>query len=220
MLVTYQAGTVHAFLEFAIAHVLATMGISLFTFFALLGAQGLLMAFFPGAIYRRVALLVRTILLIFFFGLLISAFLLPMSVLNFRFGSQLAGNWWPPMWFVSLFESLIGELRHQPRISESLGLTALAAAFGVAVLGFALSYTRHFVRIPETPEGPSRPSPTGRLSFDWLRPVLGLWMKPGPETAGICALTLVSRLERVRPSKTLPSVIVAIPLIYVYAYTE
>ena len=183
MLVTYQATTMGPFFKFAAAHILATMGISLFTFLALLALQGILMAILPEAVYRRASLAARTILLIFFFGLLISAFLLPLSVLDFRFGSRLAGEWWPPIWFLSLFESRLAQLQGQAHLPGSIAIAALSAALGMAVLGFALSYRRYFLCIPERPEGPSKPSRVGWLRFEWLNPLLRVWVRQGPETA-------------------------------------
>ena len=183
MLVTYQAPTMYPFFAFVAAHVLASMGISLFTFLALLAAQGLLMAALPDSIYRRVSLVVRTGLLIFFVGLLISAFLLPLTVLNFRFGSRLAGGWWPPIWFVSLFESRLPQLHNQMHLPGSVAFEALALAFAMAVLGFTLSYRRYFLRISERPEGPSKPSRVRWLRFEWLNPLLHVWVHQGPETA-------------------------------------
>jgi hypothetical protein len=183
MLVTYEAETMQPFFKFAVAHVLATMGISLFTFLALLAVQGLLMAALPDSTYRRISLVTRTVLLIFFFGLLISAFLLPLTVLNFRFGSRLAGTWWPPIWFLALFESRLPHLRSQLHLPGSAAIAALALALGMAVLGFTLSYRRYFLRIPEKPEGPSKPSPVRWLRFEWLNPLLQVWVRSGPETA-------------------------------------
>jgi hypothetical protein len=183
MLVTYQAPTMGPFLKFAAAHILATMGISLFTFVALLALQGLLMAILPDALYRRVSLAVRTILLIFFFGLLISAFLLPLDVLNFRFGSRLAGTWWPPSWFLALFESRLAQLHSLAHMPGSVAIAALIAALALAVAAFALSYRRYFLRIPERSEGPSKRSRVSWLRFEWLNPLLRVWVRPGPETA-------------------------------------
>lgn len=183
MLVTYQAPTMGPSFKFAAAHILATMGISLFTFVALLALQGLLMAMLPDALYRRVSLAARTILLIFFFGLLISAFLLPLDVLNFRFGSRLAGTWWPPNWFLALFESRLAQLHRQAHMPESVAIAALAAALGLAIAGFALSYRRYFLRIPERSEGPSKRSRVSWLRFEWLNPLLRVWVREGPETA-------------------------------------
>jgi hypothetical protein len=183
MLVTYQAENMVPFFKFASAHVLATMGISLFTFLALLAVQALLMAMLPEALYRRASLFARTILLIFFFGLLISAFLLPLTVLNFRFGSHLAGAWWPPNWFLSLFESRLAQLHSRAPLPGSVAILALFAALGLAVAGFALSYRRYFLRIPERSEGPAKPARVSWLRFEWLNPLLRIWVREGPETA-------------------------------------
>jgi hypothetical protein len=244
MFVTYQAATMRPFFEFAAAHVLATMGISLFTFLALLAIQGLLMAVLPDSTYRRVSLAVRTVLLVFFFGIFISAFLLPLTVLNFRFGSRLAGTWWPPVWFLSLFESRLPQLHHQALLPGSVAAEVLVLAFSMAALGFTLSYRRYFLRIPERPEGPSKPRRVGWLRFEWLNPLLRVWVRPGAETAsfkfilktlvrnethllffgiwvGIGALLCLEMIAGTRAPSVSPGLqggaIVAAPLILAYA---
>jgi hypothetical protein len=183
MFVTLQVGTARAFLEFAAAHAVAVMGISFFTFVALIAIQGLLMSMLPEATYRRVSMAVRTVLLVFFFALLVSALLFPLSALNFRLGSKMAGAWWPPIWFLALFESRLSELKNMTPVSSGLALWAMAGAAGLAMVSFALSYRRYFLRIAERPEGPMKPSRVGVFGLDRVIGALGWWVKPGPESA-------------------------------------
>jgi hypothetical protein len=182
ILVTMQAGPA-AFIEFAGAHIAAVLGISLFTFVGLLAIQGLMMSLLPEAIYRRASMMVRTTLLVFFFALLVSAFIFPISAVNFRLGSRMAGAWWPPIWFLALFQSRVSELHNTTPVSEHIALLAVAIALALAVLSFTLSYRRYFLRIAERSEGPARSSGAAIFRLDWLRPVVHVWVKAGPESA-------------------------------------
>jgi hypothetical protein len=47
-----------------------------------------MMSLLPEATYRRVSMIVRTTLLVFFFALLVSGFIFPISAVNFRLGSN------------------------------------------------------------------------------------------------------------------------------------
>jgi hypothetical protein len=59
----------------------------------------------------------------------------------------------------------------------------MVLAAGMAALGFTLSYRRYFLRIPEKTDGPSKPGRVSWLRFEWLNPLLEVWVRSGPETA-------------------------------------
>jgi hypothetical protein len=183
LLVTMELNSVPAHLEFVFAHSLAVLGVSIFTFLALVALQGLLMAVFPTRLYRPAALAARTCLLIVFTGTLISVFLLPVSLLQVSYNSKSAGSWWPPLWFLSLFESHVGQLRSRSPLGETLAWKALVSALLMAMAGFSLSYKRHFLKTPERQTGPS-----SRSAVSW-RPSVAVarlfrpFFRPGLETA-------------------------------------
>lgn len=182
LFVTMKIDTFRSFILFVVAHTTAVLGISAFTFLALLALQALLMSLLPETIYRRVSLVVRTVLLVFFFAILLSSFVYPISTVNIRPASTPAANWWPPIWFLSLFESQIDALRARAAFDAGRALWAMAAAAGLAALGFSLSYRRYFLRIPERQEGPGNPSRVS-LQVRWLGKISRLWLHPGTETA-------------------------------------
>jgi hypothetical protein len=183
LMVTLQATSLGIILEVGLAHAAATIGISAFTFLAFIALQGLLMAVFPERLYRRVVLLLRTVLLVLLSGTVISVFIFPLPFLQVNYGSAHAGIWWPPVWFLSLFESLIGPLRDHAPLGSGPAVQALVAVAVLTVVGFALSYQRYFLKIPERQTELCVSAARGRFSLrikaSWLR----LISRPGFETA-------------------------------------
>jgi hypothetical protein len=183
LLVTWRGTALGPYIAVCVAHWVAVVGISLFTILAILALQGLLMALLPDTLYRRVSLVVRAVLLIFFFALLVSAFLFPLSVVNFHLGSRMAGVWWPPVWFLSFFESLLSPLKALSPMGASPALIAMGSVLLVVAISFTLSYRRYFLHIAERPDGMAQPSRPSILSLRWLKPILEIWLRPGAETA-------------------------------------
>ena len=183
LFVTVSTNSVPAFFEFAFAHAMAVVGISVFTFIALLAIQGLLMSILPERVHRRVALMLRTVLLIVFAGTLISVLVIPIPILQVSRNSVGAAHYWPPLWFLSLFESRITALHSRSTLGAAYGFGALAIAAALCFVGFSLSYRRYFLKIAERQNGPVQPSErsgaASRLALSLLRP----FAKPGLETA-------------------------------------
>lgn len=183
LLVTWRGSALSSYMAMCAAHWVAVVGIALFTILAILALQGLLMAFLPDALYRRASLAIRAGLLVFFFALLVSAFIFPLSVVDFNLGSRMAGAWWPPVWFLSLFESLLSPLRALSPMGAAPALVAMGLVLLLVTLSFALSYRRYFLRIAERPDGMAQPSRASFVPLRWLRPILRIWLRPGAETA-------------------------------------
>lgn len=183
LLVSMQEDSMKAYFGYCGPHWAGVMGISLFTMLAVLALQGLLMALLPDAAYRRISLVFRAALLVFFFALLVSAFVFPLSALNFDLGSRMAGEWWPPTWFLSMVESLVPRLRQYSPVGSGWAVKAMAVALGIAAISFALSYRRYFLRIAERPDGTAQPSRARLVRIEWFDPVLKLWLRPGAELA-------------------------------------
>lgn len=183
LLVTWRGTALGPYFAVCAAHWAAVIGISLFTILAILALQGLLMAMLPDTLYRRASLLIRAVLLIFFFALLVSAFLFPLSVVDFNLGSRMAGVWWPPIWFLSFFESLLPPLKSLSPMGTGPALIAMGSVLVLVAASFALSYRRYFLRIAERPDGMAQPSRAAFLSLRWLKPVLQICLRPGAETA-------------------------------------
>ena len=183
VLVTLQADSFAALCQFFYAHVLTVMGISLFTFLGLIALQGVLMAGMPDRLYRRVFLLIRILLITLFSGTIISVFLVPNPLFQVGHASASGLGWWPPLWFLSFFESHLGQLQKRSPLGAGPALRALGSAAFLAIVGFSLSYKRHFLKIPErqsgVPRRSERPWIPVHLGFSVFDPLL----RPGLETA-------------------------------------
>ena len=151
-----QGGSVGELARVFVAHVSAVMGVSLFSLSALLGLQGLLMALLPDTLYSKVSLVVRAGFLLLATAVLISAFLFPLHAVTRLIGIARGNVWWPPLWFLSLFESQLPRLQSLATVSGWLAVWATLGAVSLAAIGFTLSYRRYFLRISERQEGPSR----------------------------------------------------------------
>jgi hypothetical protein len=141
------------FLRFGAGHAVTVVLASAFSFFAVFAVIGLLMAVLPYALFRRISLYVRFAIALFFLGLLATSFTVPSYLgqaerMNTRGISSL-----PPVWFLGICETLWGN-GHHPFFAAMTrsALLALGISLVVAVLSYALSFRRSFIRIPETAE--------------------------------------------------------------------
>jgi hypothetical protein len=141
------------FLRFGAGHAVTVVLASAFSFSAVFAVIGLLMAVLPYALFRTISLYVRFAIALFFLGLLATSFTVPSYLaqaerMNARRVSSL-----PPVWFLGICETLWGN-GHNPFFAAMTrsALSALGISLVVAVLSYALSFRRSFIRIPETAE--------------------------------------------------------------------
>ncbi len=132
------------------AHALAVLAGSLWVFFTLAGAQGVLTAVLPAPAFRRVSAALQTFAVV---GLLLM--LLSFSSIALHFADGDASAWLPPVWFLGLYDRALGGTGSS-RLASRAGL-ALGLAFAAFVAGYAASYRRFVRRTLET----SRPSDAG-----------------------------------------------------------
>lgn len=146
------------FLQFAAGHAATVIFASAFSFFAVFAIIGLLMALLPYALFRRISLYVRFLIALFFLALLATSFAVTSLLGQVAHISKLAVNFLPPVWFLGLGQTFWGNGRNPFFASMTrIALFALVLCLGVAVLSYALSFRRSFVRIPETAEAGPRP---------------------------------------------------------------
>jgi len=136
--------------RYVVSHVLAGFAAALAVFFTFVFLQFLLMALLPQGLYKRVSLAVRFLLIVVLVFLLLSFIAAP-SVLGRSFHDlgDLKENGdmfmfrFPPLWFVGLYEVLLGT-RDAVFIAEArtAGLSLLAALLAFAAAS-GLSYRRH-----------------------------------------------------------------------------
>ncbi len=172
------------------AHALAVLAGSLWVFFALAGAQGVLTAVLPASVFRRASAALQTLAVV---GLL--SMLLSFSAIAERFADGNASAWLPPVWFLGLYDQALGGARSDALAARAL--LALAGALAAFVVGYAASYRRFVRRTLETP------GPGGAGDFIGRRLLEGLASRlfardPGARAVFDFSLVTLARSRRHR----------------------
>ncbi len=153
------------FLRFGAGHAVTVVLASTFSFFGVFAIIGVLMAVLPYALFRRISLYIRFLIALFFLALLATSFAAPSFLGQAARTSKFAVNLLPPVWFLGLGQTLWGNGQNSffAAMTRS-ALLALGISLVVAVLSYALSFRRSFIRIPETAEV----GPLPRSQFHFL----------------------------------------------------
>jgi hypothetical protein len=140
-------------IRFGVGHAATVILASAFSFFAVFAVIGLLMAMLPYALFRRISLYVRFLITLFFLALLATDFAVTSFLAQLTRISKPAVTMLPPVWFLGVGQTLWGN-GHNPFFAAMTrtALWALGISLGVAILSYALSFRRSFIRIPETAE--------------------------------------------------------------------
>lgn len=169
------------FLGFVGAHAVCVILASLFTFFAFVAVSGALMTALPAALFARVSLYLRITALAALFGVLTTSFAVLPDVKRLASQPDSWVSWLPPVWFLGLYQWMQGRAAPPLDALGALALQATLAAFVAAMVVYAISYRRYFLRIPETLESKSAASSeqSGRISA-WLNRT---WLSSGFQRA-------------------------------------
>jgi hypothetical protein len=140
-------------LKFGAGHAVTVMLASAFSFSGVFAVVGLLMAVLPYALFRRISLYVRFVMALCFLALLATSFAVPSFLAQGSRMNARAITALPPVWFLGICETLWGN-GGDPFFGAMTrtALLALGIALVVAILSYALSFRRSFIRIPETAE--------------------------------------------------------------------
>ena len=156
-LTQWRTNTIGLAVRYIVAHLAAGFAAAFAVFFGVVFLQFVLMALLPNALFRRLSTALRFVLAAGVVFLLLSFIIAP-TILGRSFhdleGLKETGNpfmfRFPPLWFVGLYEVLLGSrdpvFAAEARTAGLAMLLALAAFAGSA----ALSYRRHVVKILET----------------------------------------------------------------------
>jgi hypothetical protein len=162
---------------FALGHAIGVGLASVFTLAAVVALIGLLMFSLPYRVFRRVSQYLRIALVLFLLFLLMTSFMVGPLTSRLKENPGSIIRLLPPVWFLSLCETV----RHAAApVYQRLGMLALLALAGTIVLAgvaYALSYRRCFLSIPETVEGSA--SRRGLLLPVLLR-MANRWYLPTP----------------------------------------
>jgi hypothetical protein len=141
------------FLQFAAGHAATVVLASTFSFFSVFAIIGLLMALLPYALFQRISLYVRFVIALFFLALLATSFAVTSFLAQVARMSKLAVNFLPPVWFLGIGQTFWGNgLNPSFAAMTRTAVLALGISLVVAILSYALSFRRSFIRIPETAE--------------------------------------------------------------------
>ncbi len=140
--------------RFAAVHALVVMAASIFSFFAVFAVVGLLMLLLPFALFRRISLYIRSLILILLLAALSTSFIVPHLTLTLPRSSHSALRLLPSVWFLGWCQLLRG--RASPSLAQlgHLAIPAVVFACLGAVATYTLSYRRCFIRLPEMADLP------------------------------------------------------------------
>lgn len=214
--------------RYVLAHLGSGAAAGAAVFFGLLFAQFVLMAALPEPLYRRIATLVRFALAAGLTFILLSLIAAP-SILGgwFRNFEALKASgdpsltWFPPLWFVGLYESLLGTndpFFEAGALKAGATLVLVPLAFAGAA---ALSYARHVRRTIETGRR-VRGRVLAALEKSWHRLLAATLLKAPEERAvyGFFSQTLRSSPRHRMPLVYAAAAGAAVSLTLIAAYRQ
>lgn len=153
-----------------VAHGAACMLAGYFVFFSLLALQGLVMNLLPARLYQRLSLFLQSLMLMLILCAAPLAIWIPNlhALMNTR--PPLA-VWLPPVWFLGLYETILGSAdvfgRHLARLAVMGLFIAIAASVGF----YAITYRRQTSRLLEVAKR-NRPGTIHALASSLLQLLL------------------------------------------------
>jgi hypothetical protein len=157
-------------LRFAAGHAIEIFLASIFSFFSVFAIAGLLMSILPARLFRRISVLVRFLLGLVFLFLLATSLTVPDLLEKSKPSAVKNIVQLPPISFLGIARTIWGR-GYEPQVAQltSAALFALAAAVIVALITYAFSFRRSFIRIPETTD--IGPLPQLRISMRLFKPL-------------------------------------------------
>ena len=165
--------------RFALVHALTVILASAFSCVAVFGTVGALLSFLPYRAFQRISMYVRWLILTSLLALLSTSFAVP-SMLRHPERNPALIQWLPSVWFLGLFQWLRGRANFSELHAAKMSLYALGAALTLMLIGYATSYRRCFMQIPETLDVTAENVPR----MPWMSMILDrLFLRDGPERA-------------------------------------
>ncbi len=186
------------FARFAAVHALSVVLASVFSFFAVFSVLGIFMAILPRPAFMRISPYLRTLIVVSLVTLLSTSFAVPLMLKQFAGLSRVGIGWLPPVWFLGMGMSLLGEADLQLATLGSIALPALGSAIVLAACVYSVGYRKHFVRIPESTNVVASSDGPRWL---WLRRLHEQVMRDPPQRG--CSLFVWKTLFRSEPHRLL-----------------
>ena len=148
-------------------HLAGVLAAGAFGCLAVFALSGLLRALLPAGFFRRISHLVRFCAVIILLALVASSFAVPELLSRMSLADAHRLQLLPPLSFLGWTRTVWGRGSEAfvPEMFRA-GLIALVTTFGTAMLAYAASFRRSFLRIPELPD--AGPLPPSRVSFSPL----------------------------------------------------
>lgn len=180
--VTASQGSPGLLLRFAGGHFVGVFTASVFSCSAVFGLTGMLMALLPAAAFRRVSLLARFSVALWLLILLGTSLEVPHWLKKMPVAEAHRVAVWPPVSFLGVSRAIWvgGTERFVMKMAWAAG-AALAAAIFAAIFGYALSFRRAFLKIPEARD--AGPLPRARFSFSPMAPLLKVILRTPAQKA-------------------------------------
>jgi hypothetical protein len=184
-------GSGNVVLRFAGGHAAAVLLASGFSCAAVFALAGVLMSVLPAAAFRRISLFARFLIAVVLLGLLGSSIAVPHMLEKMNAGTAHRVKLVPPVSFLGVAQIIWG--RGGDAESPHMALAAIGAlvcAVLTAILAYAISFRRSFLRIPETPD--AGPLPRARIPWSPFTSALNRILRTPAQRAvyGFAARTL------------------------------
>jgi hypothetical protein len=162
-------GSFARFCQFAAGHAVGVLVASVFSFLSVFAMAGCLMAVLPVSAFRRVSLLLRFAIAVVFLGMLASVFTVPSLLRRTSLAGAHRIAMLPPVSFLGVARTVWGIRDPFVTTMTKAAIFAFALAALILVITYTLSFSRTFLRIPETAD--AGPLPRTRFSFSPLAPL-------------------------------------------------
>jgi len=158
-------------------HAMAFAAASYFTFFGLLALQGGLLNLLPPRRFGLVSGYLQGLMVALMLLVLVLSFSIDTRFLAAALEPRLS-SWLPPVWFLGLYQHLLGDPDPQMAALAQRAQYALAIALALSVLGYVFTYGRHRKLMMEGP------SPSASRDRQWTGALLE-WLVPNPRQQAI-----------------------------------
>jgi hypothetical protein len=152
-----------------VAHGAACLLASYFLCFALIACQGILLNVLPPRLFARITGYAQGLLITLMLVLVVVSLSIDSKVEVAVLRPEIA-RWLPPVWFLGLYQAILGNPEPQFRTLAARALAATAIAIGAALLSYVVSYRRHQRLFLEGAAGRQKDHKLGRWLLDWLIP--------------------------------------------------
>jgi hypothetical protein len=194
-------------IRYILAHAAATLSAGLFSFLAVGALQGGLRTILPPRSFERVSVSIQALLATAF----VASVPYVLDIPNWHHLLAARPHWmslFPPVWFLGLYEALLGEQGSYVLWLRDTAVMGLAAVLFLALATYLLGYRRHASGVLE----PASQRLSGKSRFEGLAgKLLGMFVKHSPERAAL--VFIFQTMRRSRQHKLVIGFWVAIALV-------